>query len=58
MCVDLSFGVLSHAAHPRVGASSSVGKKSSLFVFGAPCFLPPAAAEGFGAAGDGDGEEE
>jgi hypothetical protein len=29
MCVDLGFGVLSLAAHPRVGASSSsVGKES------------------------------
>ena len=58
MCVDLSFGVLSLAAHPWVGASSSVGNKSSLSVFGALCFLPPAAAEGFRAAGDGGGEEE
>ena len=58
MCVDLSFNVLSLAVHPRFGASSSVGKKSSLSVFGAPRFLPPAAAEGFGAAGDDGGEEQ
>ena len=57
MCVDPSFGVLSLATHPWVGASSSIVKKSSLCFLRSLFHASNMAAEGLGAAGD-DGEEE
>ena len=51
-CVDPSFGALSLAALPWVGASSSVGKESSLAFFCALCFRPPRRRRKIGAAGD------
>ena len=51
-CIDPSFGALSLAALPWVGASSSVGKESSLAFFFALCFRPPRRRRKIGAAGD------